>query len=243
MEEQTTQIFTKKNIISFLVIGILLLSIPFGVRLVIEQTQLRSRAAADPITFVPSETVACKTVNNRQECTTTSDTVSIELRSPLGPPGSVIPTLSSNLNINGAVVNNSRSYTVTKGTIVNFTANAKSTGKDLTRGWMEVIKTDKTAAPCGSGTGGTYRPDNLWCVLQNTALSGTSGTLTGTWTPNTAGEYYITTSLFVSSNVSYTEGQGCTSVPWCVFGTGNCKDNMWTYGSCGPSGYIKLIVN
>lgn len=87
MEEQTNQVFTKKNIISFLVIGILLLSIPFGVRLALEQTQLRSRAAVNVITFVQGDTVACKTVNNKEECTTTSDTVPVELRSPLGPPG------------------------------------------------------------------------------------------------------------------------------------------------------------
>lgn len=98
MEDQINQIFTKKNIISFLVIGILLLSIPFGVKLALEQTQLRSRAAVVPITFVAGDTVSCKTVNNREECTTTSDTVPVELRSPLGPPGSPLtPSVTSSV--------------------------------------------------------------------------------------------------------------------------------------------------
>lgn len=97
MEEQTNQIFTKKNILSFLVIGILLLSIPFGVKLALEQTQLRSKAANTEITFVPGDTVKCTTTNSVETCTTTSDTVPIELRSPLGPPGAALtptPTLT-----------------------------------------------------------------------------------------------------------------------------------------------------
>lgn len=525
MEEQTKQFFTKKNIISFLVIGILLLSIPFGVRLALEQTQLRSRAAGNEITFVTGDTVACTTTNGKETCTTTSDTVPVELRSPFGPPGSPIatptptgtpqdvqqgwvrdckltpasagdPNITSSclpwelksfgsaapygpfnsvtgvfymnnnkptvrsllLNVDGKTLNSTtrevtvpskdaadyrllfsgtpsytggrfgisgegdtvffndlnefnfigsdgkeyvhqtavvkggseawirdcqltppnitsnclgweyrnsfgsaskfgpfksvtgifyklngvpmvrslflkedgktlkavtrqvtpsypivyygatdadykddgsfngipgvgdtvffnsldefkyigadgaeyihqsavvapiglssnlsvtaqrgaksdRTYSVAKGTVLTFTVNATSTGKALTKGWLEVIKTDKSAAPCGGAVGGTYRPDNLWCVLNNTSLSGFSGTFTGTWTPNAAGEYYVISDLFNSPNPTYDSGAGCTSAPWCVFGTGNCKDNMWTYKSCGNEGYIKVIVN
>lgn len=41
----------RKNIITFLVIGILLLAIPLGLRLLQSQQILKSKAAATPITF------------------------------------------------------------------------------------------------------------------------------------------------------------------------------------------------
>lgn len=84
MEEQNPSVLNKKNIITLLIIGIMLLVIPAGVKLV-SQTQLfRSRAAADPITFTGDSVSADKR-------TTSSTTVTVELRSPLGPPPTATP--------------------------------------------------------------------------------------------------------------------------------------------------------
>ncbi len=83
MEETNASILTKKNIIAILIIGIILLIIPVGVKLVSERQLLRSRAAADPITFTGPDVSSDKT-------TTNSTTVTVELRSPLGPPVSSV---------------------------------------------------------------------------------------------------------------------------------------------------------
>jgi len=74
---------SKRNIITFLIIGILLLAIPVGVKLVQEQQLLKSKATGTEIQFVPDDNVSCDSGGN---CATTDPTVQIELRSPLGPP-------------------------------------------------------------------------------------------------------------------------------------------------------------
>lgn len=79
MEETNTSILNKKNIITLLIVGIMLLVIPAGVRLMSEQQLFKSKAAADPITFTGPNVSSDKK-------TTTSTTVTVELRSPLGLP-------------------------------------------------------------------------------------------------------------------------------------------------------------
>lgn len=74
-------LLSKKNIISLLLLAILIVGIPLGVRLAQNRQQLKSRAAADPIKF-SGPGVDC----SKQECITTSPTINIELTSPLGPP-------------------------------------------------------------------------------------------------------------------------------------------------------------
>lgn len=75
------KLLSKKNLISLLLLAILILAIPLGVRLARQQQILKSRAVADPIKFTGSG-VDC----SKQECVTTSPTINIELTSPLGPP-------------------------------------------------------------------------------------------------------------------------------------------------------------
>lgn len=79
MEETNNRLLNKKNIITLLIVGIMLLVIPAGVRLISEQQVLKSRAAVDPLTFTGPDVSVDKT-------TTSNTTVSVELRSPLGPP-------------------------------------------------------------------------------------------------------------------------------------------------------------
>lgn len=75
------KLITKKNLISLLLLAILIVGIPLGVRLAQNQQQLKSRAAGDPIKFSGTG-VDC----SKQQCTTTSPTIDIEFVSPLGPP-------------------------------------------------------------------------------------------------------------------------------------------------------------
>lgn len=70
---------SKKNIVTFLVVGILFLSIPFAVKLVQQQQTIRSRAGSDPVTF-SGPGVKC----TGDECTTTSSEIKVELLSPFG---------------------------------------------------------------------------------------------------------------------------------------------------------------
>ncbi|MFH0937267.1 MAG: hypothetical protein V1808_03155 [Candidatus Daviesbacteria bacterium] len=92
LEGSEDKLWSKKNIITFLLVGIGLLVIPFGVKLAEQQTFLRIRAAGNEITF-SGDTVKCDASGNN--CTTSSEEVLVELRSPLGPPGeSRIITLS-----------------------------------------------------------------------------------------------------------------------------------------------------
>jgi len=79
MEEINKSILNKKNIISLLIIGIMVLVIPAGVRMVGEQQLLRSKAAAEPITFTGNSVSPDKR-------TTSSTFLTVELRSPMGPP-------------------------------------------------------------------------------------------------------------------------------------------------------------
>ncbi len=88
MDYSENKLFSKKNIISYLLLAILIVAIPVGIRLVQQQQILKSRAAGEaPITFKsPSGTnvVDC----SKGECVTTSSTIDIEVFSPLGAPAS-----------------------------------------------------------------------------------------------------------------------------------------------------------
>lgn len=76
-------LLTKKNIISFLVIAILLLAIPFTMKLIQQRQNLQSKAStADPINFTGPNV----SQDANGGLVTTDATVQVELRSPLGPP-------------------------------------------------------------------------------------------------------------------------------------------------------------
>lgn len=86
--ETEKKLLNKKNLLGLLVIGILVLVIPFGVKLVREQTALRSKASTDAVKFVTGESTGIECDSNGGNCRTTSETVELELTSPLGEPGS-----------------------------------------------------------------------------------------------------------------------------------------------------------
>lgn len=74
-------LFTKRNIIALVVLVVLAVAIPIGLRLVQQQQQLRSRASTTTggVQFVQDGNTTCDPDRN---CTTTSDTVQIQLNPP-----------------------------------------------------------------------------------------------------------------------------------------------------------------
>lgn len=75
----------KKSLATLLILGILVLAIPLSINLLRQQQIIRSRATQDPIVFVAGPNVSQKTDGS---WVTKSTTVSLQLTSPLGPPGS-----------------------------------------------------------------------------------------------------------------------------------------------------------
>jgi|SRR3989344_4470108 len=74
--------FSKKNILSYLMVAIIILAIPVAVKLVQTSQQLKTQASGSEIKFVESEKLTC--ANN--DCKTTDPIIEIELHSPFGPP-------------------------------------------------------------------------------------------------------------------------------------------------------------
>lgn len=87
---------TKKNIITFLVIAIGLLTIPFSVKLVEQTNVLRTKATGNEIYFLPEDNISCDDVSE-SNCRTSDTKVKVLLVSPLGPPGTPAPTQPPNL--------------------------------------------------------------------------------------------------------------------------------------------------
>lgn len=72
------KLFSKKNLIAYLILAILVVAIPLGVNLIKKQTELRVKAAGGDIKFPTTETQQCSGDN----CTTTSQTVKLEIKAP-----------------------------------------------------------------------------------------------------------------------------------------------------------------
>ena len=76
----------KKNIISVLILGILILALPLGINLIHQQQIIKSRATADPI-VIKSTTDVFQV--NGQWVAKKDAKISLEITSPLGPPAHV----------------------------------------------------------------------------------------------------------------------------------------------------------
>ena len=85
---------SKKSIITFLMIGIVLLAIPFSVKYLQQTNILKTRATGDEITFVAGDNINC---DGSGKCKTAETTVQVLLKSPLGPPAtpSATPSVTS----------------------------------------------------------------------------------------------------------------------------------------------------
>ncbi len=75
----------KKNLISLLVLGILILALPIGINLIRQQQILRSRADVDTIVFTGTN---IEKRNGKSIVLDPKQPISLQLTSPLGPPGS-----------------------------------------------------------------------------------------------------------------------------------------------------------
>ncbi len=73
----------RKNLVSLLILGILILGIPLGINLLRTQQIIKSRAAADPVVFTGTNV----THKSDGSWVTKIATVSVALTSPLGPAG------------------------------------------------------------------------------------------------------------------------------------------------------------
>lgn len=89
MDESEKQLFTRKNVISFLLVGILVLAIPFATRLVQFRESLKIMAGSLEITFTGDD-VDCSAGDDK--CVTKSDIVEVEFNSPLGEPAGALMT-------------------------------------------------------------------------------------------------------------------------------------------------------
>ncbi len=82
MDYSENKLFSKKNIISYLLLAILIVAIPVGLKLGQQQQILKSRAAGEPPIVFKGTGVDC----SKGECVTTSATIDVEVFSPLGSP-------------------------------------------------------------------------------------------------------------------------------------------------------------
>lgn len=74
---------SKKNILTFLVLAIITLSIPLGVRMVqTQQALIKSRAAGTEVTFPELRQ------NANGDYVSQSENIKVQLNSPFGPPAS-----------------------------------------------------------------------------------------------------------------------------------------------------------
>ncbi len=91
LNSSESSFFSKKNVMSLLMVGIMLLVIPVGVKL-LQKTQIfKTRASTNVISFVPGPYLACTDAEG-QNCTTSLNMVAVELRSPAGFGLAATPT-------------------------------------------------------------------------------------------------------------------------------------------------------
>lgn len=84
-----SKLFSKKNVMTFLVIAIGLLVIPFSVKMLEQVNIIQIKATGDEISFVEGENIDCTTGNT---CKAIGTRFQVLLKSPLGPPGTPVPT-------------------------------------------------------------------------------------------------------------------------------------------------------
>lgn len=80
--DYTTKIFSKKNIVGYLILAIIILAIPLLVILVQKQTQLKSQAASAEFKFVKDPDGGVKCDTSDENCTTNKQTIQLRITSP-----------------------------------------------------------------------------------------------------------------------------------------------------------------
>lgn len=80
--DYSAKLFSKRNIIIYLVLAIIILTIPLVVGLAQKQTQLKSSAANADFKFVPQSDNSVKCDTSGENCTTTTPNIQIRITSP-----------------------------------------------------------------------------------------------------------------------------------------------------------------
>lgn len=87
VNSEQNKLLSKKNIVTFLILAIILLAIPLGVRLIqTQQAIIKSRATGTEVTFPDLKQ------NTEGNFETTTGNVKVRLNSPFGPPVSTSQT-------------------------------------------------------------------------------------------------------------------------------------------------------
>ena len=76
------KVLSKKNIIVYLILAIVILTIPLVVGLVQKQTQLKSSAANADFKFVPQSDNSVKCDTSGENCSTTTPNIQVRITSP-----------------------------------------------------------------------------------------------------------------------------------------------------------------
>ncbi|MBI3486360.1 fibronectin type III domain-containing protein [Candidatus Daviesbacteria bacterium] len=84
MDQQFRDFFTKRNLISLLVLAIIILTIPIGVRLVRLQQELKTRAAGSAISFIPPGVETRTSASGSAILVATQSAVGVKLTPPVG---------------------------------------------------------------------------------------------------------------------------------------------------------------
>lgn len=79
---QEKKLLSKKNIIAFLLLAIIVVAIPVGIKLVQTQQTIKSQAAGEPIVFPDLNRTDPTTGNPVSQ----GSTIKVQLNSPFGPP-------------------------------------------------------------------------------------------------------------------------------------------------------------
>ncbi len=87
MNNSESSLLSKKNIVTYLILAIITLAIPVGVRMVqTQQAILKSRAAGTEVTFPDLRQ------NANGDYVSQSPNIKVQLTSPFGPPASTSQT-------------------------------------------------------------------------------------------------------------------------------------------------------
>lgn len=251
--------WNRKNILGFLAVGILLLAIPFGIKLLEQTTFLKSRAGGGGVTFAGDNIVDCPSYSG--PCAKDSK-VTIQFTSPFGPPAgstatpsatpvatstpiatptvapTAVPPTSTPVPTRGLITPSALRVTLTGpdigmvGQNLSFTASATHNTGNLVRIDVYAAKT--------TDQNSTTKPS--WCPSENYKTAYGPWCLMGTASFNATGIYSLPVSFtpteagdyYMAANIKALDGSMCGSNPW---------GNPAGWADCKPSGFKQITVS
>lgn len=158
----------KKNLVSILILGILILALPLGRDLIRRQQIIKSRATEDPIVFVADDNVSQKD----GKWIAKKPQVSLRITSPLGPAGIAVPTTAPAPSTSP----------------VTF----PTASFNISQGSLEVGQQVNINASAVSSNGNNITSVEFYFSPPETLIgSCTTSSCSKTWTPTTAGAFKV----------------------------------------------------